>query len=221
MFINLYFRLFLLIIFFINSSFLLSCNRENKCVYHISRLNENEYLMVKNILVNLYDRHWNITGLYLNFFFDSRLKECDRSFDFKAVKQVINKDYRHPNSLFLRVPLDKVNKTVKLQYEMDWLEKYKMIKYGLQTFKYVDQCNEIGLKLFYLIHEYPMHYRREIFKCSSGHEETVSNLIDYYIAQIFLKGCDGNLEMLAHGIYKFVILFKNYCFKGKFKRFFN
>ena len=193
-----------LITFFISTTHSLPCNRANKCVYRISRLDENEYLMVKNILENLYDKHWEITASYLNFYFDPRLKECDRSFDYKAIKQVINKDYRHPNSLFLRVPSEKLNKTVKLQYEIDWLEKYKMIKYGLQPFKYVDQCNEIGLKLFYLILEFPLHYRREIFKCSSGHEETVANLVDYYIAQTFLKGCDGNLEMLAHGIYKFV-----------------
>ncbi len=201
---NLYSLFVFLITFFISSAHSIPCNRDNKCVYRISRPNENEYLMVKNILANLYERHWNITASYLSFYFDPRLKECDRSFDFKAIKQVINRDYRHPNMLFLKVPSDKVNRTVKLQYEIDWLERYKMIKYGLQPFKYVDQCNEIGLKVFYLIHEFQLHYKREIFKCSYGHEETVSNLIDYYIAQTFLKSCDGNLEMLAYGIYKFV-----------------
>lgn len=44
----------------------------------------------------------------------------------------------------------------------------------------------------------------KIFKCSSrsSSEEPVSTLVDYYIAQSFLKDCDGNVEMLAYSIYK-------------------
>lgn len=76
-----------------------------------------------------------------------------------------------------------------------------MIKYGLQSHRYVDQCNAIGLKLHYLMHEYQRH-ERSIFKCSHGYEETVTDLVDFYIAQTFLKSCEGNLEMIAHGIYK-------------------
>lgn len=184
-------------------SYALTCNRDNKCVYRISRPDEEEYLLIKNILGRLYARHWDVTASYLSFYFDPRLKECDRAFDFNAIKQVIHNDFRHPNSLFEKVPVNLVNQTVKLQYEIVWLHRYKMISYELQQAKYVDQCNAIGLKLYYLLHEFARH-RRQIFKCSTGHEETVSNLVDYYIAQTFIKSCDGNLEMIAHGIHKFV-----------------
>ncbi len=36
----------------------LPCNNKSNCVYRISRPEENQYLIVKNILGNLYDRHW-------------------------------------------------------------------------------------------------------------------------------------------------------------------
>lgn len=199
---KLYFFIFILYIGIVNSSKPLLCNSQTKCAYRISRLNEDAYLMVKNILNNLYEKHWTITSRFFNFYFDSQLKECDYYFNYKAVKQVISNDFRHPNSLFEKIPLSKINKTVKLQYEIDWLERYKMIKYGLQPFKYANQCNSIGLKLHYLIHDFAKN-QQTIFKCSSGYEETVSILVDYYIAQTLLKNCDGNLEMLAHGIYKY------------------
>ena len=142
-----------------------------------------------------------ITSRYLNFYFHAVLAKCDNNFDFTAIKRVIQKDYKHPNSLFGKLQSSQVNKTVKLQYEIEWLERYKMIKYNLQPIKYVDQCNSIGLKLYHLLHEFQTN-EKNIFKCSHGYEDTVSDLVDFYIAQTFLKNCEGNLEMLAHGIYK-------------------
>ena len=201
-----YYLLFFLSFSLINLIKPLPCNSRTKCAYRISRLDEDAYLMVKNILNNLYEQHWRITTQFLNFYFHTQLKECDNFFDYKAVKQVISNDFRHPNSLFEKIPLAKINKTVKLQYEINWLDRYKMIKYGMQPFKYVEHCNSIGLKLHYLIHDFTKN-QQTIFKCSSGYEETVSNLVDYYIAQTLMKNCDGNLEMLAHGIYKYIFLF--------------
>jgi hypothetical protein len=191
-----------LILFLINPIYSSPCqNQNNRCAYRISRLHENEYLMIKNILTNLIEKHWEVTSNYLSFIFNSQLKECDQYIDYIAIKQVIQKDYRHPNSLFGKIPSNKVNHTIKLQYEIEWLDKYKMINYQLQSKKYTEQCNIIGLKLYYLIYEFAKN-QKNIFKCSSSQEEPISNLIDYYIAQNFLKNCNGNLEMLANGIYK-------------------
>ena len=172
-----------------------------KCAYRISRLNEIEYLMVKNILGNLIEKHRDVSAQYLNFFFNSQLRACDQYFEYHAIKQVIQKDYRHPHSLFDKLPPSQVNKTVRLQYEIEWLDKYKLIKHELQSVRNADQCNSFGLKLYYLIYEFAKN-QRHIFKCSSGEEEPVSNLIDYYISQTFHKSCDGNLEMLSYAIYR-------------------
>ena len=202
------FEVFLIILFcLINIAYTCDENQLNgtKCAYRISRLNENEYLMIKNILNNLIEHHWNITIDFLNLFPEPSMKACDQYFDHVGVSQVIDKDYRHPNTLFKRVPPGQINQTVKTQYEIEWFEKYKMIKYLLQSPKYLNQCNNIGLKLYFLLHDYGRE-QGKIFKCSSrsSQEEPVSTLIDYYIAQTFLKNCDGNLEMLANSIYKLI-----------------
>ena len=54
-----------------------------------------------------------------------------------------------------------------------------------------------------LINDYARE-QTKIFKCSSKSylEEPVTTLIDYYIAQTFLKNCYGNLELLAQSIHK-------------------
>lgn len=58
-----------------------SSKNSTKCSYRISRLDENEYLMVKNILNNLLTRHWNITLEYLFFKPESgEYKVCDQYF---------------------------------------------------------------------------------------------------------------------------------------------
>jgi hypothetical protein len=61
--------LFLIIHIFIEyGSFSQICNENKKCSYRLSKLNENEYLMVKNIMQNLIKSHWNITSEFLNAF---------------------------------------------------------------------------------------------------------------------------------------------------------
>ncbi len=129
------------------------CKNNTKCSYRISRVDENEYLMVKNILNNLLSKHWNITLEYLFFIPETKeLKMCDQYFDHVAVNQVISKDFRHPNNLFKKV--NHTNKEVKKQYEIEWFEKYKMIKWNYQSEKYLEKCNNFGLKLHFLLHEY-------------------------------------------------------------------
>lgn len=180
------------------------CNtNDNKCSYRISRLNENEYLMVKSILEKLIDNHWNVTLEFLNYYLETQSRSCDQYFDYVAVNQVISKDFRHPNFLFKNLDKSQINSTVKLEYEIEWYEKYKMIKYGLQSTKYLTQCNNIGLKIHFLMLDYDRE-QSQIFKCSSKLylEEPVTKLIDYYISQTFLKSCYGNLELLAKSIYK-------------------
>ena len=182
---------------------------DKKCSYRISRTDEAEYLMVKNIMENMINNHWNITLEYLNYYLESDSRICDQYFEYKAVNQVILKDFRHPNALFKKMPEDKINQTIKLQYEIEWYEKYKLIKYNLQSKKYLKECNNLGLKIYYLMYDY-VKEQPFIFKCSSKlyMEEPVTKLIDYYISQTFLKNCYGNLELLANSIYR---LFKYDC----------
>ncbi len=158
---------------------------------------------------NLIESHWNVTLEYLNYFLESDSRVCDQYFEYKAVNQVIRKDFRHPNALFKKMPIEKVNQTVKLQYEIEWFEKYKNIKYNLQSKKYLADCNSLGLKLYYLMYDY-VKEQPYIFKCSSklNMEEPVTKLIDYYISQTFLKNCYGNLELLANSFYR---LYKYDC----------
>lgn len=151
---------FILVVFFlarlsVTSASICSAKNNTKCTYRISRLDETEYLIVKNILNNLLSRHWNITLEWLMFKPETKeLKMCDQYFDHVAVNQVISKDFKHPNNLFKNVPSNKTNKETKRQYEIEWYEKYKMIKYLFQSERYLEKCNTIGLKLYFLLHEY-------------------------------------------------------------------
>jgi hypothetical protein len=177
--------------------------KNSKCTYRISRLMENEYLMVKNIMHNLVINHWNITIEYVNFYLEKNYRDCDQYFDFVGVIQPQQKDFRHPNALFRNMNHTTVNKTIKSQYEIEWYEKYKLINYRLQPKNHLQQCNNIGLKLFLLMFDYP-NQKYKILKCNSklNQEDTITTLVDYYIAQSFLKDCTGNLELIAKSVYK-------------------
>jgi hypothetical protein len=85
----------------------------------------------------------------------------------------------------------------------EWYEKYKQIKYELQSKKYLNICNKLGLKIYYLLFDY-VKEQSKIFKCSSklNQEEPVTTLLDYYIAQTMLKSCFGNIELLARSVHK-------------------
>ena len=89
------------------------------------------------------------------------------------MNQVISKDFKHPNNLFKNVPSNKTNKETKKQYEIEWYEKYKMIKYTFQSERYLEKCNVIGLKLYFLLHEYGIeqgkvsaYFKLNLFKLS-------------------------------------------------------
>ena len=177
------FYLFAILILVQFGSFHPICTENKKCSYRLSRLNENEYLMVKNIMQNLIKSHWNITSEYLNALLDASSRFCDQYFDYVAVNQAKSKDFRHPNALFKNLSPNQINKTIALEYEKEWYEKFKLIRYDLQSEKYLDQCNNIGLKIYFLIYDYSRE-QSKIFKCSSKSylEEPVTSLIDYYIA---------------------------------------
>ena len=179
------------------------CKPNTKCTYRISRNMENEYLMVKNIMNNLVSRHWNITIEYVNYYLEKNYRDCDQYFEHVGINQAIDKDFRHPNSLFKNINGSLVNNTIKKQYEIEWYQKYKLINYQLQPKNHLLQCNKLGLKIFLLLHEYP-NQKYKILKCHSklNLEETVTTLVDYYISQSFLKDCYGNFELLAKSIYK-------------------
>lgn len=179
------------------------CKSNSKCSYRISRFTENEYLMIKNIMQNLINLHWNITLDYTNFYFHPNTRQCDQYFDYIGINQVLIKDFRHPNALFRNLNESSINKTIKTQYEIEWYEKYKFIKYKLQSPTYLNQCNSLGLKIFLLMYQYPEEKHR-ILRCNTrfNQEDSITNLIDYYISQSFLKSCSGNIELLAKSIYK-------------------
>jgi hypothetical protein len=173
---------------------------DTNCSYRISRFTENEYLMIKNILHHLIDKHWNVTLDNFNYRqLETIESNCDQYFEYVAVDQVIRKDFRHPQRLFASVPKNETNETVYLQYEAEWYQKYKMIKFSAQSKKNLEQCNKLGLKLFFIMFDY-VKEQPKIFKCYSKHnkEQLVTTLLDYYIAQTFLKDCNGNLELLAN-----------------------
>ena len=179
------------------------CKSNSKCSYRISRFTENEYLMIKNLMQNLILNHWNVTLDFTNFYMEPNVKQCDQYFDQLGVIQVLNKDYRHPNALFKNLPEESINKSVKTQYEIEWFEKYKLIKYKLQSSSYLTQCNNLGLKIHLLMHQYPEE-KNKILRCNTrfNQEDSITNLIDYYISQSFMKNCMGNLELMAKSIYK-------------------
>jgi hypothetical protein len=179
------------------------CKPNTKCTYRISRVTENEYLMVKNIMNNLAAHHWNITIDFVNYYLEKNYRDCDQYFDHVGINQVLSKDFRHPNALFKNMNDSVVNDTIKKQYEIEWYKKYKMINYDLQPKNHLSQCNNIGLKIHLLLYDYP-NQKYKILKCHSklNQEDAITTLVDYYISQSFLKDCYGNLEMLAKGIYR-------------------
>lgn len=179
------------------------CKLNAKCSYRISKLVENEYLTIKNIMDNLMNSHWNITLDYVNMYLDQNLKACDQYIENIGVNQVISRDFRHPNALFKSVSNNLTNKTIKDQYEIEWYEKYKLIKPKLQSKNYYNICNSIGLKLHYLMYQYP-EKGTATGKCNLGKndESLVTILIDFYISQTFMKNCYGNVELLAISIRK-------------------
>lgn len=196
---------FILIVIWIQSQITSNtlCKSSLKCAYRISRFSENEYLMIKNIMQNLILLHWNITLEYTNFYFEPNVRLCDQYFDHVGINQVLSKDFRHPNALFKNIAHNLINQTIKTQYEIEWYEKYKLIKCKLQSTTYLAQCNNLGLKLHLLIYQYPEE-KHKILRCNTRYnqEDSITNLIDYYISQSFLKNCLGNIELLAKGIYK-------------------
>ena len=106
-----------------------------KCSYRLSKLNETEYLTVKNMMQFLIISHWNVTSEFLNYYLDNPSKSCDQYFDHVAINQVKNKDFRHPNALFKHITKGLINQSVVLEYEIEWFEKFKMIRYDLQSEK--------------------------------------------------------------------------------------
>jgi len=75
-----------LLVKFSATSSICSAKNNTKCTYRISRLDENEYLIVKNILNNLLSRHWNITLEWLMFKPETKeLKMCDQVLIIKLI----------------------------------------------------------------------------------------------------------------------------------------
>ena len=178
------------------------------CYYGITRNSENEYLMVKNIFSNLFSEHWNITMDSLANFqktSTSFLKTCDVNIDYVCIKQTIAKDYRHPNYLF-KGP-KKFNESVRNEYEANWFLNYKLIDVSKhENKKHETLCNNLGLKIYCILFDYiNMNGKLNVCKMLSiSQDEIISQLLDYYVAQTFLKSCYGNLEMVARGINKLI-----------------
>jgi hypothetical protein len=178
----------------------------SNCYYGITRNNENEYLMVKNILKNLVDHHINITMDSLHNFEQAStkfLKTCDGNVDYICIKQTIVKDYRHPNRLF-KGPKS-FNETIKHEYEASWFLNHKLIDVSKhENKKHANFCNNLGLKLYCLLFDYvSSNGKLNVCKMvSTSQDEIISSLIDVYIAQTFIKTCYGNLEMISRGFYK-------------------
>ncbi len=181
---------------------------KDDCFYGITRNVENEYLIKKNILRNLILYHYNITITSFNLIYDkeSMWSFCNDNIDFTCVKQLIDKDYRHPNHLFKTIPANRINETVKKQYEADWYLKYKLINTDRQSNYY--KCNELGLKIHCLM------YGRSGFDSVAdkkttraycdNHDGDLAPLVDYYIAHSLLNDCYGNLELIVRGIFNII-----------------
>lgn len=180
------------------------CRQNQRCSYRISKLVENEYNMVRGIMENLMNAHWNVTLEFVNLYMDVNLKVCDQYMDNMAVDKVLARDFRHPNALFRALDDDnKTNQSVREQYEAAWFEKYKLIKPKLHTKLNVQKCNALGLKLHALMYQYPERANSSsLLRCTSERNEDTlaSTLIDFYISQTFMKSCLGNLELLAMSI---------------------
>lgn len=177
----------------------------DNCYYGITRNNENEYLMIKNILNFLIENHYNITlDLVNDIGHSSAVRKCDSNVEYMCVKQTIQKDFRHPTHLFKGIlHQTDSDKVVYKQYEEEWYRKYKLIYSDKQDKQYTDSCNEIGLRIYCFLYDYKPFYRQAYCKTvSNNQEEITSILLDYYIAQSLIKNCAGNLEMIARGLNK-------------------
>lgn len=200
------------------------------CYYGITRNNENEYLIIKNLFKTLFNYHLNITLDSINTLDKTSttfLKTCDLNIDYVCIKQTISKDYRHPNHLFKNIKLNNItskissssssssnnssksgsinSQKIKSEYEANWYLNYKSIDTNKhENSKYANFCNQIGLKLYCLLHDYiNLNGKLNVCKMVSIHQdELLSSLFDYYMAQTFMKNCYGNLEMVSRGIYK-------------------
>jgi hypothetical protein len=117
------------------------------------------------------------------------------------------RDFRHPNALF-RTLDNRTNQSVREQYEADWYEKYKLIKPRLHSPGNVQKCNALGLKIHALMYLYPERNQTAsaALKCTAerNDETLISTLVDYYISQMFMKNCYGNLELLAMSIRRLI-----------------
>lgn len=181
------------------------CRQNQRCSYRISKLVENEYNIVRNIMENLMNSHWNVTLEFVNLYMDVNLRVCDQYMDNVAVDKVLARDFRHPNALFRALDDDnRTNASIREQYEADWFEKYKMIKPRLHARLNVQKCNALGLKLHALLYQYSERANGTgpVLRCSSERNDDTlaSTLIDFYISQTFMKSCLGNLELLAMSI---------------------
>lgn len=182
------------------------CRQNQRCSYRISKLVENEYNIVRGIMENLMNAHWNVTLDFVNLYMDVNLKVCDQYMDNVAVDKVLARDFRHPNALFRTLDDDnRTNQSVREQYEAEWFEKYKIIKPKLHSKLNVQKCNALGLKLHALLYQYPERANGSagsLLRCSSERNDDTlaSTLIDFYISQTFMKSCLGNLELLAISI---------------------
>lgn len=196
---------FFYLLFLASFSFDNGCDSDSNCSYRISRPSEDRYLIIKNIMENLIVNHWNVTVDFTNFYMKPNIKQCDQYFDQIAIKDAINKDYRHPNALFKNIPEEMINQTIKTEYLKEWFEVFKFIKYDFQSKTYREQCNNLGLKLFLVMYKYP-EKKYKILRCNTrfNQEDSVTHLVDFYVAQSFLKNCMGNVELIAKSIYKLI-----------------
>jgi hypothetical protein len=180
--------------------------RCTNCYYGITRNSEIEYLMVKTIFTNLLTQHWNVTMDSLSNLHKSStnfLKTCDVNIDYVCIKQTIAKDYRHPSHLFKGAKT--INESVRYEYEAGWFLNNKLIDVSKhENKKHENLCNNLGLKIYCVLFDY-INSNGKLNVCkmlSISQDEIISQLIDYYIAQSFIKSCYGNLEMISRGIHK-------------------
>ena len=203
----------------------------SNCYYGITRNNEIEYLMIKNIFKNLVANHWNITMDSSNNFHKTSsnfLKICDLNIDYVCVNQKITKDYRHPSHLFKSAK--NYSETIRAEYEANWYLNEKLIDVSKhENKKHANFCNSLGLKLYCVLFDYiSTNGKLNVCKMLSiNQDEVMSSLIDYYIAQAFIKSCYGNLELIARGIYKMIkydcdhaFTMKSTYFSSKYLNFF-
>ncbi len=199
---------FLLTSLFGDKSFSWNLNCADDCYYSITRNVENEFLIKKNILRNLVLYHNNITMSSFSLVYDkeSLWSNCNENIGYICVKQLIDRDYRHPNHLFKNIPVNRVNETIKRQYESDWYRRYKLINTHEQSNYY--KCNELGLKIHCLMYGQngldSVIDRKAMRPFCHNHDGDMAPLVDYYIAQSLLNDCFGNLELIVRGIFNII-----------------